>query len=155
MGSGVSTETGADFGALVDAVKNPDVPKEERLRALKRLEELTNSNDEAYKVDLARDEVGLLKELASLLAKEREPGGDSEAVLHACRICWYMSRSGAAGLNLVSPSNNLLPVLVTIAGAGLGEVYDYCFCFRVPPCFVISISLPNLTFSSFFLGERS
>jgi hypothetical protein len=121
MGSGVSTEV----GALVGALKNPEVTNEERLRALERLCELAENKDEAYKIGLASDELGLLKELASLLAKESEPGGDAQAVLLACRICWYLSRSDAGRLNLVSPSNDLLPVLVNISGAGLGEVI--CF----------------------------
>ena len=139
MGSGVSTEV----GALVGALKNPAVTNEERLRALERLCELADDEDEAYKTGLASDELGLLKELAALLAKEREPGGDAQAVLLACRICWYLARSGAAALNLVSPSINLLPILVNIAGAGLGEVIFFC---SAP----YLISLPNLTPSSLY-----
>jgi hypothetical protein len=139
MGSGVSTEV----GALVGALKNPEVPNEERLRALERLCELADNMDEAYKIGLASDELGLLKELAALLAKEREPGGDAQAVLLASRICWYLSRSYAAKLNLASPSINLLPILVSLAGAGLGEVIFFC---SAP----YLISLPNLTPSSLY-----
>jgi hypothetical protein len=143
MGSGAST----DVGALVGALKNPDVPNDKRLKALKRLGELANNKDEAYKICLASDELGLLKELASLLAKEREPGGDAEAVVQACEICRSLSLSGAAMLNLVSPSNDLLPILVKISGAGLGEVIFFVL------HFISSHSL--ISCPHHFIGQRS
>jgi hypothetical protein len=118
MGSGVSTEV----SALMGTVKNSK--GEDRLEALTRLGELAEDDDEAYKIGLASDELGLVKELASLIAKEREPGGDAQALKLAFVMCANISMNEAAKLKLVSPANNLLPILVKIVGAGGSQVDD-------------------------------
>jgi hypothetical protein len=126
MGSGVSMEVSVTMRRLVGYLKNPFITKEDRQQALERLCELGFNDSEAYKVGLASDELGLLKVLASLLAKALEPGGDAQAILLASRICWSLSGIDEVKLNLVSPTNNLLPPLVRIAGAGMGEVQLFC-----------------------------